>query len=807
MMASTEPTSNSLERALLNEADNESGLPISFKRIVSRAIRNWYLIVLSVMVALTIAFLFNRYTTRIYPVTASIIVREENENSTAEFLYQNNPLMNPYRNFYNELYIMRSIPLLQEVVEKLNFTVSWYREGNIKTSEVYDPNFPVQIRILHGAMPYGRAMGFRVESEHTFALQYLSEDSKKNGDAFTNLQFGDTVAINGYRLLVTRSGALADYIGKYYIVRFTDPFQLAKQYATRLKASWAEQGSSVVNLDINGPLPDKDKDFIQTFIERYQQYDVDKKNETVVRSIQFLDDQLAKLGDSLKNYDTTIEDFKQTNLTPDFDAEAQDAYQRIEDLEEKKDQIALNEKYYEYLEDYISKGTNLDQVVPPSAVGIDDQLVVDLITKLTDLQFQLRMMGDQQRLENPLVIENQKRIEGLKTDIREGINSIRQTQKINLQFLDKQIVELEKRLEGLPKAQRHMLNIQRDYTVSEDLFTFLLQKRAEASISKASTTSDIELVNPPMQKGDAITPKPLQNYTIAFAAGFVFPFVFFLLGELLNNKVQSKEDIERTTRIAILGGIGHNSYGEGNLAVIQKPNSALAESFRALRSNLSYFIGAKGKHIILVTSSISGEGKTFTTINLATVMAFAGHRVLIIGADMRRPRISEDFGLANTKGLSSYLSGLLNLQEVVQQTNIENLWLMSGGPVPPNPSELLLSPTTQVMFDELLKNFDFIILDTPPLGLVSDAFTLMPFADHTIFVVRQDYTPRYFIKDIQELFERHEVTKISILFNDIRKTGPGYGYGYGYGYAYGYGYNYGLNHYTKDREGDGYYTD
>ncbi|MGE0588541.1 MAG: polysaccharide biosynthesis tyrosine autokinase [Cyclobacteriaceae bacterium] len=784
------------------------GLTVNFKRIFSNTVAYWYLVLLSLLVALGVAFVVNRYATRIFNVSASIIVREGNENAGAEFLYKNNPLVNPYRNFYNELYIMRSYPLLQQVVESLNFSVIWSREGNIKSMELYDPEFPLSLRVLGSrSAPWGKSMLLTVENNNSFSLQYLNEEEKHLGESFSGLRFNDTTAVNGYQFLVSKRGKLPpSFLGKAFTIRFSNPQDIAKMDSDKLVAKWAEQGASVIDLSFSGPLPEKDIDFLTRFIERYQQYDVDKKNIVATKSIQFLDDQLTAVGDSLNYFDTQIKNFKQQHFVTNFEGEAERIFERIEELEKQRSQLVLYDNYLSYLENYIQKSSEFDQIVPPSAVGISDQILTGLISQLTEVQFSIRMLGNLQNEENPLVVERRDRILQLRSDILEGVKSVKAAQNINRDFITRQIKEEEKGLVDLPQNERIMVDIRRSYTIRENMYLFLMQKRVEAGISLASTTTDVLVVNPPHQKGGAMTPKPAQNYLVAGATGLFIPFLIFFLLELTNNKIQSKEDIEQFTTVPIIGGIGHKSLGENNLIVFNKPKSALAESFRALRSNLNYFTQGKSKKIIMITSSVSGEGKTFTTINLATTMAFANNQVLIIGADMRRPGIFADFELQNEHGLSTYLSGMAELDAVVQPTQVPNLYLMSGGPVPPNPSELLMLPRMQELLNELLKRFDFILLDTPPIGLVSDAFSLMSYADHVVFMVRQDYTPKNFVGELHELVKAREQQNVSILFNDIKKTGPGYGYGYnyyGYGYGYGYGYRYGRN----SKRAGGYYTE
>jgi capsular exopolysaccharide synthesis family protein len=304
-------------------------------------------------------------------------------------------------------------------------------------------------------------------------------------------------------------------------------------------------------------------------------------------------------------------------------------------------------------------------------------------------------------------------------------------------------------------------------------------------------------------KGGAISPDTSSNYLLGFGLGLFIPFVIIVALEVFNQKIQSREDIEKITSVPFIGGIGHYETKD-NLAVSRKPRSAVAESFRAIRSNLNYFTGNQPKKIFLVTSSISGEGKTFTTINLATVFALSGRKTLIIGADMRRPKIFADFDLDNTKGLSGYLSQLNSFTEVLQQTAIENLDLISGGPVPPNPSELLLNDRFETLVKEAAKIYDYIIIDTPPIAIVTDAFVLAKHVDHTVFITRQNYTPKLFLRDIENSYRTNKLKNISIVLNDIYKSGYGYGYGYGYGgYGYGYGYGYGKGKRKKD---SGYYS-
>jgi capsular exopolysaccharide synthesis family protein len=769
------------------------GVQVNYKRVIAQVIRFWYLIVLSLLAALSIAYLVNRYSTRVYPVTASIIIKEHDENVGAKFLY-NNELLNPYRNFFNEIYIMKSYPLIQEVLESLGFGVAVYREGDIKTTEYYDPDFPVEFHVLPGSQsPAGKKFYFTVTDGQTFNLQYITDNENDQGKQFSELHFDDTVAVNGFSIRVSNTSDITTLRNKTFTIVFNNPLLLAKQYSSRLSATWAEPGAAVVNLSISGPVAQKEIDFLTKFIERYQYYDVEKKNKAATMALRFLDEQLVLIGDSLKLYEDQVENFKRRNIITNMDGETNRLYDKLKGFEEQKFQYRLMDNYFNYITKLL-QSDQYDGVFTPGSVGITDDVMAALITELIALQTEVNIYRNNQErgveklMDNPRLAEKLQRISYVKKDIQKTIENSRRTQQINVQFINDQIRLVEDALAKLPGTERELITIQRNYSLKESLYIYLLQKRTEAGLSKASTTSDITIVNPPMA-GGAVSPRIMQNYGIAVGIGLLLPLMAFVLVEVLNDRVQSKEDIEQNTSVPVIGGVGHNRALDP-LIVFRKPRSAMAESFRALRSNLNYFTGNKDHQVFMVTSSIPGEGKSFTTLNIATVLAMAGKRTVILGADLRRPKLFDDLKLNNDAGLSQYLSGMVGLEEVIQTSEIENLFLIAGGPMPPNPSELLIRPAMAELMVLLKERFDFVIIDTPPLTFVTDAFVLSSFADHTLFVIRQDFTPRAALHHLDEFYTTGKLARISVLFNDLRKSGLGYGYG-GYGYGYGYSYKYG----------------
>lgn len=780
---------------LADEREQQGSVGLDFKRVLFRAIRYWYVVVLSLIIAFSVAFYKNRYSPRVYPVSASIIIREKEETTGSAELIYTNTLINPYRNYLNEPYILRSYPLIKEVVEELNFNVVFEQEGYLMTSEAYD-YLPISARLCNSLEVGSAKFLFTILDKNHFSLSNLDQNNVKK------FVFSDTIVFDGYRFCISLlNKEIKNYVNVPFFMRVVDVSAVTAAYVGKLGVKWAEEGAGLMTLSLSGVSPKKEIDFMSGLIRHYQQMDLNKKNQTADSTIAFIRSQIEHVSDSLKIVERQLDNFGSQSRLANMGDESQRLLSKLENFEMQKTELLIRANYFNYLVEYIGADKNLDLIILPSGVGIVDPLLVSLIKSMVDLQMEMKLFLSKEKNENPLVATKMAKINEVKGDILKSVQSLKETDGIKMKFLTQQILEAEKQLGYLPIAERQMISIKREYSLLENLYVLLLQKLTEAGISKASNTSDILLVNPPML-GGAISPKPSQNYTIGLIVGLVIPFLLFAIIELLNNKVQSKEDVERLSNIPFIGGVGHN-VPNNNLIVSTKPKSGVAESFRALRSNLNYFTGNEGKKVFMVSSSISGEGKTFTTINLATVFSLSGKKTLIVGADMRRPKIFEDFNCSNDVGLSTYLSNLTNFESSIQKTEIVNLWLVSGGPVPPNPSELLLTDRFDLFVKEALKAFDFVLIDTPPLALVTDAFVMSKVVDHTVFVVRQNYTPKEFIRSIDEYHKTGKIKNISILLNDIYKSGLGYGYGQGYAYRYGYSYGYGGN----KKDGGGYYSD
>jgi capsular exopolysaccharide synthesis family protein len=400
--------------------------------------------------------------------------------------------------------------------------------------------------------------------------------------------------------------------------------------------------------------------------------------------------------------------------------------------------------------------------------------------------------------------------EALKENVNDGIAGI----KLSISELDTKIAAIENELRGLPAKEMEFVKVQRGFDINNTVYTYLLEKRAETGIARASIVSDNRKIDSASQyMASLVKPNERKNLILALILGFILPMAAIILIDLFNDKVIDKHDIEKKTKVPIIGYISH-SEGKNEVAVVEKPTSALAESFRAIRTSLKYYVKEGEMTVIAVSSTISSEGKTFISINLAAITAMLGKKVLLIGLDLRKPRINKVLEFTDSPGMSTYLSGNCKFGDVIRQTQIKNLWYAPSGPIPPNPSELIETELMSKFMATVRKDFDFIIIDTPPVAIVTDTLLLTQYVDINLFIVRQRYTSRSTLDIIEQLYRQGKLKNLAIIINDINLSGY-YGYGMRYGYSLGYGYSYGYNYYGKGYYGrygysdkhHGYYTD
>ena len=485
-------------------------------------------------------------------------------------------------------------------------------------------------------------------------------------------------------------------------------------------------------------------------------------------------------------------DYRDKNNLIDAETQSGSAFSKIGEADRYLLQEELKLGLVEYLIKYLQDRSNqFAQVVVPTSFGLEDPVLNELVAKYNESQLTRRSLLESNIPEgNPSVKEAEALIEQQRKSVLENLRNIRLTFLDAMSKVRQSTAKDESALKSLPSKMTDMLDFERQINTKLALYTLLEGKREEAAIERAATTSNTTVLDKAMANETPIKPNKRMIQLIALLIGLAIPALILFVLEMLNDKIQTRTDIERVTEAPIIGEVGH-SYSENTLIVSRTSRSMVAEQFRTIRSNLDYVLTKANRFTILVTSSFSGEGKSFLSTNMGGVLALAGKKTVVLEFDIRKPKVLSGLKMGKHKGISNFLAGNASLQDLLLPVpDIENLYVLPCGPIPPNPSELLLDQRVSEMFDQLKKEFDVVVIDTAPIGMVSDALTLGKYADCTLYLTRQGHTYKKQIGLIDEIYREKKLPKVSIVINDV-KLKPGYGY-YGYGrYGYGYGYGYG----------------
>ncbi|RDV10394.1 hypothetical protein DXT99_26375 [Pontibacter diazotrophicus] len=769
----------------------EAGLDIP--KLLNKVLANWLLLSVCLLIGVLGAYMVNRYTVPQFEVNSSVMLNPStNEASSATALLYGDELFQNSNNLTNESIILRSKALALQTLRNLDFDVSYFKRGNIKLTEVYKygVSYKVTVDTSSANIPYDVLFKVLLEDNH-YELSTENQSWSQHLEGKKYL-YGEVQHINGFTFNVISKAADASSDENEHLFKINRLNQLAGRYAGALSVNPNAQGASVLQLKLTSATPEKEVDYLNQHMLTYRQYNLDAKNTNAVNTISFIDEQLQQISDSLYFIESRLELFKRNNTAVDIKTAGGRISERVQGLEQQKAEFLLNEQYYKYLRNYLQSGPDNTGVVVPANFGITDPILNNLIEQLVSLQAEITVLAQNNSQSNPLLLNQlqvkRQQLQELKQNLQENLSNLQAANQIALRELNQRIASESASLNRLPAAERQLVNINRLYNLSENLYVLLMQKKAEAGIAKAANTSNVTILTE-ASKGIKVSPNDTKNYLTGILLGLAIPIAFIFLKDFLNTKVNTAEDITTLTTIPLLGMVGHNQAEDKNL-IDQSPKSAMAEAFRTVRSNLRFMTSgtpsqaAGSGKIYVVTSSISGEGKTFSAKNLAYILAISGERTLLINADMRKPNSNVDFGVTSSVGLSNFLAGHAGFDEIIYPTLQSQLYILPSGDIPPNPSELLLNKRMEDLIAELKIQYDYIIVDTPPVGILSDGFELMQLADANIFMVRQGYTQKVFLNNIQQQYASGKIRNTAILFNDVDYAKLTYGYGYGYGYGY-----------------------
>lgn len=777
----------------------EKNEQIDVKEILEKYYQYWYFFIIAIVMSIFIGFLFLRYSPKVYNASTTILVKDENNTSLgSDNIIDGIDLFGKNRNIKNEIGILRSFSLVKQTLKEVDFNISYLNEGKLTSVDIYsrspfkiilDSNHLQSLEVKFYVTLISKdefVIETKVESGQFYNL--IEEAYLRSSDVVFNYEeyhkFDQWIESDYFKFkLEKKDFTLYDEENwNNYAFVINDINSLTEKFLKRIKIKEIEKDASILKVSLEGNNTIKIADFLDAFSKNYLQIGLNEKNEIATNTISFINNQLIEIRDSLTNIESVLEKFKTENPKIELSKKEYGAFYQIQKLEEEQAILKLNNKYYISLKDYLIKNDNIENILSPSSMGINDPLLNNLILELSRLYSEFEITSQNTKSIHPAVKSLKNQITITKGKILENIENIIISSELSLNDIENRINEFDKLINTLPESERKLVRIQRKYNLNETTYTYLLEKRAEASIAKAGNVADNKIIDKArLSSQDPISPNSRSIYIISIFFGIIIPGIWITAKDLLNDKINSKKDVKKLCDIPILGSITHNNKGT-NLVVQNHPKSAISESLRTIRTNIQYLSSDKEQKVICVSSSISGEGKSFCSMNLSSILASTNNKTVLIGADMRKPKIFDDFELNNDTGLSSYLIGVSTLKEVTQKTSDENLDIIISGPIPPNPAELLEKKIMTDLLIELKKTYKYIIIDTPPIGLVTDGQILMNKSDINLLMVRQGYTTKQMVANINEITQKNNIKNLNIILNDVKSYNSKYGYQYGYGY-------------------------
>ena len=764
---------------------------LSIKDLFYKYIRFFPFFLLSVAIALFIAFAYLRYATRIYSAAGSLQIKSQvsggrSSDKVEEILMGDNQ----DQNIQGEIEILKSKPLMARVVNKLDLQFSYTAIGRIKDENVYK-RAPFTIRAFEIA-----------DSSRSFSMniKFINERQFRVNNEATIIGFNQ-VFKNEYGVFSLIKKANPG-IGSEYNLSWHPTASVAASYAGLINVTPKISGTGLI-IGMETTNPQLAADIVNNLMVQYDSLTIEQNNFSTDQMLGFIDIRLAKLKNELDSIQGILLAYRQKNNLIDVAAQSSGYFEKITAADQFVNEQQMKLTVADMIDDYLrDKKNQFAKVTVPSSLGLEDATLNELVGGYNKTQLERQALLEANiPPDNPAVKEAEGLIEQQRQSVLENINNIKSSYTTAISTIKKRSSSEQSQLSDLPFKTKELIDLERQITTKLTLYGLLEGKREEAAISRASTISNSKIIDQATASSTPVKPNDRTIQIMAVLIGLALPALIIFIAEILNDKVTTRFDIEKITAVPILGEVGH-SHSDKALVVNKISRSMVAEQFRIIRSNLQYVLNKTERPVILVTSSFSGEGKSFISINMGAVMALTGKKTVILEFDIRKPKVLAGLNMGKYPGITNYLVGKAELKNlIIPVPDQENLFVLPCGPIPPNPAELLLDSKVEEMFGWLRLHFDVIIIDTAPIGMVSDAMTLGKFADCTLYLVRQGYTFKKQVGLIDDLYQEGKLPSVSIVINDV-KLKAGYGY-YGYG-RYGYGYGYGNNgYYEEEREPKG----
>lgn len=790
-----------MKENLYDELYTEQEEQVDYKALFFKYLIHWKWFVASIVVCLIGGWIYLHYTTPVYSITGSVIIKDNKKNnsvSTGLADLEDLGFYSSTNNFDNEVEVLHSRTLLKKVVEELDLYINYRTRENLRPIELYKDT-PVKVWLTPEEaekLPNGAAVlevvlkpGGKLSVSTEIDEQEFKQDFNKL-PALLTTPYGTFSFTPGDSAIVEKEQEIT--------VTVAAPRIMVNGYANALSVEPTSKTTTIAQITLQNTSPQRGVDFINKLIEIYNRDANDDKNEVASKTAEFIDERIKIINGELGTTEKELETFKRDAGLTDLKSDAQLALSENSEYEKKRAENSTQLRLVQFLSEYANNPDHAYEVLPVN-VGLTDTGLTELINRYNEMLLERKRLLRTSSESNPVVVNLDASIRAMRSNVQTTILSVQKGLMITKADLERQAGKYAGRITSAPGQERQLVSISRQQEIKAELYLMLLQKREENAITLASTANNARIVDEAQAELFPVSPKGKLIYLIAFVLGIAIPVGIIYIIELLRYKIEDRSDVKKLTTVPIIGDIpaSDNMPKEGSVVVRENQNDMMAETFRNVRTNVQYMLGSNQK-VVLITSTTSGEGKSFVAANLAISFALLGKKVVIVGLDIRKPELNKAFQMSHKEdGITRYLADPehTDLMSLLQQSNVTpNLYILPGGAIPPNPTELVARDSLVQAVDRLKKEFDYVILDTAPIGMVTDTQLISRVADMSIYVCRAGYTPKAGYLFINELRDHKKLPNLCTIINDVNiKTGK-YGYGtygkYGYGRTYGYGYGY-----------------
>ncbi len=739
--------------------------------ILTKYFFHWPLFLLGLSLAFAGAYFYLQIANPVYEINASILVKDQKKSPQEKAALQELNQSASAGNAETEIEILRSKNIVSQVVDDLQLWTSYERSDGLKTEDLYETT-PFKFNLLKTAGTLKKQnLEILIKDNRSFELQ------NENGDVQI-FPFNKPVKSSLGSWMLTPTENIDQFIGSVITIHINNQEKVSNEYVKSLDAHLLDKAAPTIGLSITDEVTQRGKDFLNNIIKAYNSATSEEEKRTTKSTIDFIDKRLTSLTGELNSAEREVEGYRSSKGLTDISSQSKVYLENVQTNDGKLNEVNVQLNVIEGIERYVNSASGNQN--SPATIGITDPALNSLIEKLSQLQLKRVALLATTPESNPIFEPINRQIKTTKVAIKEtiyGIKSSLLNSKRELQAFNNKV---ESSIKDIPGQERQFVGMKRQQSIKENLYVYLLQKREELSLNYASTQIDARVVDQ-ANVGDKKWPKTSFILAIAMILGLGLPFLIIYLRQAFSNTINERRDIENAVDVRVLGELSYEDLGK-EIVVLDNTHHLVGEQFRSLRTNLHYLHDNKNGvgRVTLFTSSVPGEGKSFVSSNLAASLAASGRKTVILEMDLRKPKISKIFNLTtNHLGISEFLSSDLSVDKIIQPSGVNpDLYVVGSGHVPPNPSELLEKNRLNELISHLKDTYDDIIIDSPPLHLVTDAMIIAKFVDVSLYIIKQGHTGKSELSFIRRLQEDEKLPNMNIIFNGIKNGKYGYGYKY-----------------------------